>query len=311
MKQTHIGHLAIFVVNLLFGLNTPITKTILLSDYDISPLALTYFRYIGAAVAFWLAALVFRAPEASRKDILLFVLASVFGIVLNQTTFVVGLSTTSPVDASIVVTLTPIITMIFAAIFIKEPITTKKVVGVLIGCAGALLLILTSNTLGNAPRSLFGNMLCLLSCLSYGLYLTLFRNLIARNHPLTLMKWMFLFGTVMLLPFSYDSVIHVPYSSIPLDIYLRIGYVVLVATFLTYFLIPIGQVRIRPTTLTMYNYLQPVVTTLLAVYMGLDTFGWHKALAALLVFLGVYVVTKSKSRQQMEEQKLKEENKVQ
>ena len=178
-----------------------------------------------------------------------------------------------------------------------------------IGCAGAVLLILTSAYISSAERSWVGNLFCLTSCIAYALYLTLFKKLISRNHPLTLMKWMFLFGTIMVLPICYKPLSEVPFASLPAEIWLKLIYIVLAATFVTYLLIPVGQVRLRPTTLSMYNYLQPIVTTLVAVFMGMDTFGWHKALAAGLVFLGVYVVTQSKSRQQIEnEKRLKEKS---
>lgn len=307
MKQSYAGHIAIIAVNLIFGFNTPITKSVLDSQYAISPLALTYLRFAGAALVFWIAAFMFKAPKASKKDILIMILASLLGISLNQMCFVVGLSSTSPVDASIVVTLTPVLTMIAAAIFLREPITFLKVLGVMIGCSGALLLILTSTHQSSVAGSWSGNLFCLLSCIAYALYLTLFKKLIQRNHPLTLMKWMFLFGSLMVLPICYKPLSQVPFSILPASLWLKIAYVILAATFITYLLIPIGQVRLRPTVLSMYNYLQPIVTTLVAVLMGMGTFGWHKALAALLVFLGVYVVTQSKSRKQMDAEKAEKE----
>lgn len=298
MKQTYVGHLAIFAVNLIFGINTPITKSILNSSLQIDALALTYLRFIGATIVFWLVSILFKIPKANKKDIPFFLLASLFGVVLNQTSFVYGLSKTSPVDASIVVSLTPIVTMIFSAIFVKEPITLKKVFGVLVGCSGALILILSSaNAATNSTW--VGNMICFVSCLSYGLYLTAFKPLIQRNHPITLMKWMFLFGTIISTPFTFSHLSTIEYSQITWDITLKITYVILGATFLTYLLIPIGQTRIRPTTLSMYNYLQPIVTTILSVIMGLGIFGLKQSLATVLVFLGVYIVTQSKSRAQL------------
>lgn len=307
MKQSYAGHIAIIAVNLIFGFNTPITKSVLDSQYAISPLALTFMRFVGAALVFWLAAFMFKAPKASKKDILIMIIASLLGISLNQMCFVVGLSSTSPVDASIVVTLTPVLTMIAAAIFLREPITFLKVLGVMIGCSGALLLILTSANQSSVAGSWSGNLFCLLSCIAYALYLTLFKKLIQRNHPLTLMKWMFLFGSFMVFPVCYKPLSQVPFAALPASLWLKIAYVILAATFVTYLLIPIGQVRLRPTVLSMYNYLQPIVTTLVAVLMGMGTFGWHKALAAGLVFLGVYVVTQSKSRKQMDAEKAEKE----
>jgi drug/metabolite transporter (DMT)-like permease len=222
---------------------------------------------------------------------------------MNQMSFVVGLSTTSPVDASIVVTLTPVLTMIAAALFMKEPITVLKVAGVFIGCAGALLLVLTSANSSTAERSWLGNLFCLSSCIAYALYLTLFKKLIQRNHPLTLMKWMFLFGSLMVLPICYKPLSQVPFADLPIQMWGKLAYIILGATFVTYLLIPIGQTRLRPTTLSMYNYMQPIITTLVAVFMGMDSFTGEKLLAAGLVFAGVYVVTQSKSRKQLDSEK--------
>lgn len=302
MKQTHIGHLSIFAVNLIFGINTPITKSILNSSLNIDALALTYLRFIGATLVFWLVSILFKIPKANKKDIPFFILASLFGVVLNQTSFVFGLSKTSPVDASIVVSLTPIVTMIFSAIFIKEPITFKKVLGVLIGCSGALILIL-SNTSSGGNSNWIGNAICFVSCLSYGLYLTAFKPLIQRNHPITLMKWMFLFGTIISTPFTFSHLTNIEFNQINADITLRILFVILGATFVTYLLIPVGQTRLRPTTLSMYNYLQPIVTTVLSVFMGLGIFGLKQSIATALVFLGVYIVTQSKTRAQVLEKR--------
>jgi drug/metabolite transporter (DMT)-like permease len=307
MKQTYIGHIAIFVVNLIFGINTPITKSILLSSLHIDALALTYLRFIGATIIFWLASVLFKIPKASKKDIPLLLLASLFGVVLNQTSFVYGLSMTSPVDASIVVSLTPIVTMIFSAIFVKEPITFKKVLGVLVGCSGALILILSSANSG-ANSSWQGNLICFVSCLSYGLYLTAFKPLIQRNHPITLMKWMFFFGTILSTPFTFSHLSTIDCTQLTWEVSLKIVYVIFGATFLTYLLIPIGQTRIRPTTLSMYNYLQPIVTTVLSVIMGLGVFGFKQSIATALVFLGVYIVTQSKTRKQLLDEREKKLN---
>jgi drug/metabolite transporter (DMT)-like permease len=303
MSEQNKGHIAILFTNLIFGCNTPITKSIL-SQGSVNAMSLTYFRFLGAAIVFWVASLFIKAPKASKKDVLLLIFASLFGVIMNQFLFVVGLSKTTPVNASIIVSLTPIITMIFAALFIKEPITWKKVLGVMVGCTGALLLILTSASKNSSSSnsSVFGLILCLLSSVSYAAYLTLFQKLIKRNHPVTIMKWEFLTAAILVLPICLPSISQVEYSQLSLSLYLRIGYVVLFATFLSYLLIPIGQARLRPTTLSMYNYIQPVVTTLLAVIMGLDVFTIYKLIACLLVFLGVYIVTKSKSKAQLIEQ---------
>ena len=302
MKGASKGHIAILTTNIIFGINIVIAKNVL-SNGNIDALALTYFRILGATIAFWIASLFVKREKLTVKNFVVLFFASLFGIVINQTSFIVGLKTTSPIDASLIITLTPIITMLISAAYLKEPITSKKIIGVFIGCLGAVILILSSKYLNvSGTRSWLGNSLCFLSSLAYACYLVFFRDFIKTKHPVTLMKWMFLFSVIMLLPIGIPKISAVDISSINTIIGVEILYVVLMATFLTYLLIPIGQKNLRPTTLTMYNYLQPIIAAVLAIFLGQDVFGLEKVLAAVLVFLGVYVVTKSKSRQQLEEE---------
>ena len=302
MKGASKGHIAILTTNIIFGINIVIAKNVL-SNGNIDALALTYFRILGATIAFWIASLFVKREKLIVKDFVILFFASLFGIVINQTSFIVGLKTTSPIDASLIITLTPIITMLISAAYLKEPITSKKIIGVFIGCLGAVILILSSKYLNvSGTRSWLGNSLCFLSSLAYACYLVFFRDFIKTKHPVTLMKWMFLFSAILLLPIGIPKIGAVDISSINTIIGVEILYVVLMATFLTYLLIPIGQKNLRPTTLTMYNYLQPIIAAVLAIFLGQDVFGIEKVLAAVLVFLGVYVVTKSKSRQQLEEE---------
>ncbi|HHT03263.1 MAG TPA: DMT family transporter [Bacteroidales bacterium] len=308
MKDVSKGHVAILIVNIIFGLNIPIAKEVL-SNGIIDPLALTYFRVVGAALVFWFASIFIKSEKLTKKDFLILFLGSIFAISLNQTSFIVGLQTTTPIDASLIITLTPIITMLISAAYLKEPITTKKSIGVLVGLSGALILILNSEAFkAGGSGSWTGNMLCLLSSTSYAAYLVFFRDFIKTKHPITIMKWMFLFSIVILAPIALPTAISTDISRITPIIYSQIFYVVVMSTFLTYLLIPIGQKKLRPTTLTMYNYLQPIIAAIVAIVMVQDKFGWDKILSAVLVFLGVYIVTKSKTRQQLDEEKLRKQN---
>lgn len=311
MKGVSKGHIAILIVNIIFGLNIPIAKSVL-GNGAIDPISLTYFRVVGATLVFWFASLFVKREKLSKKDFLIIFFASFFGIALNQTSFIVGLKTTSPIDASLIITLTPIITMLISAAYLKEPITLKKVIGVMIGCTGAVILILNSKYLNvSDSRTWTGNALCLLSCLSYACYLVFFRDFIKTKHPITLMKWMFLISAILITPLSISKVQTVDFTNIEISLYIKILYVVLMATFLTYLLIPTGQKNLRPTTLTMYNYLQPIIAAVVAIVLIQDSFGWEKVFSALLVFIGVYIVTQSKSRQQMEEEQLIKQKKLQ
>lgn len=302
-ERDYRGHLALLVANIIWGVNNPLSKT-LMPDL-VNSYALTFFRMAGAALVFWITSLFLKKEQIPRKDILLLFFASLFGVVLNQGLFLFGLSRTSSIDAAIVATTVPIITMIVSAMYLKEPITGKKAIGVLIGATGAILLIVTSSVArGGGSGNALGNLLCLLASISFSLYLTLFKRLITSYSPVTVMKWLFLYATVISAPFCFPAVMEVDYIRLPLTGFFRIAFVVLAATYLAYLLMPVGQKLLRPTTVSMYNYVQPLVASAVAVCIGLDTFGMYKLLAGVLVFLGVYVVTQSKSREQvLEEQK--------
>lgn len=292
------GHAAVFAANVLWGLNAPIGKAVL-NGY--SPLLVTTLRMVGAAVAFWLLSLFLPKEHVNHKDMLRLFFASLFGVTLNQGMFVFGLSLTSPIDASIVTTTTPIITMIVAAIYLKEPVTNKKVLGIFIGAMGALTLILSNQSIPNGGAGhIVGNLLCLVAQFSFAVYLTVFKDLIGKYSPVTISKWIFVYASICYIPFSYQTIVATEFGSIPFDMVLRICYIVLAATFLSYVFMMTGQRLLRPTVVSMYNYVQPIVASISAVLLGMDTFGWQKGVAIALVFLGVYIVTQSKSRAQME-----------
>ena len=293
--------MAMLSANLIFGLNTPVSRTLM--PEILSPFALSFFRLGGGLLLFWLVSFFTRKEHVPAKDLLLLFFASFFALTLNQLPYFVGLSMTSPIDASIVVTMLPILTMILAAVIIKEPITLLKAIGVLVGASGALILVFTSHTLHVGKSNFWGNMIVFGGVASFAIYLTVFKEVVSRYSPVTVMKWMFLFATVICFPFCYKPLMQTDFTLLTSGTYWRIGYVVLFATFLGYLFIPIGQKLLRPTTLSMYNYVQPVVASLVAVLIGIDTFGIEKAISGVLVFAGVYIVTQSKSKAQLEAEK--------
>ncbi len=301
-EKKYKGHIAMVIANLIFGLNIPVSKSVLASGY-VSPFGLTVLRVTGAAVLFWAVSLVQPREKVAPKDLLLLFFASLFGVMINQTAFIAGLSLTSPINASIIPTTVPIITMLLAAVFLREPITWLKGLGVAIGASGALLLILGGNAAELGDGHIRGDLLCVLSSLSYSLYLTMFKPLITRYSPVTVMKWMFLYATLCYLPFGYKELAAMDLEVIPWEMLTEVIYVVFMATFLAYMLIPVGQRLLRPTLVSMYNYMQPLVASLAAVAIGIDTFGWWKGLAGGLVFFGVWVVHRSKSRAQLDAEK--------
>lgn len=285
----------------------PIGKFIL-SGAVITPLLMTDFRMIGAACLFWIASLFTQPEHVNHKDMLSLFFAALFGIVFNQGTYIFGLGMTSPINASIVTTSLPILTMVIAAIYLREPITGKKLLGVFMGAVGALLLILSGQPMsGGQSGSIGGDLLCLFAQFCFSLYLVFFKGLIGKYSPITLMKWMFTYASICLIPFSYTEIVQLDWSLLDYKVIAGLVMVVFCATFISYLLIPIGQKNLRPTVTSMYNYLQPIVASILAVAWGMDSFNALKIVAVILVFSGVFFVTQSKSRAQLEAYKKQQE----
>lgn len=295
----------------MWGLMAPIGKFIL-SGAVITPLLMTDFRMIGAACLFWIASLFIQPEHVNHKDMLSLFFAALFGIVFNQGTYIFGLGMTSPINASIVTTSLPILTMVIAAIYLREPITGKKLLGVFMGAVGALLLILSGQPMsGGQSGSIGGDLLCLFAQFCFSLYLVFFKGLIGKYSPITLMKWMFTYASICLIPFSYTEIVQLDWSLLDYKVIAGLVMVVFCATFISYLLIPIGQKNLRPTVTSMYNYLQPIVASILAVAWGMDSFNALKIVAVILVFSGVFFVTQSKSRAQLEAYKKQQEQEQQ
>ena len=207
---------------------------------------------------------------------------------------------TSPINASNVTTYLPIITMIMTAFYLKEPITLKKFLGIIVGGAGAALIVMSSTqqdlVSSASNRNLIGILLVFMAQTSYAIYFVFFKNFVEKYSPITLMKWMFLFASITYLPFGQSEFLHLDYLAIPFSVYKDIIFVVLGSTFFTYLMVPIGQKNLRPTVASMYNNVQPIVATIAAAIMGIDAFGLLKGVAIALVFMGVYIVNRSKAK---------------
>jgi len=297
-KERLRGHFLILAVNIIFGINTPVSKYLLTGH--MSPEALTFMRMAGGCLLFWVASLFFPKEKIDKWDYFKLFLCGMSGVVFNQGAYIFALSITSPVDASVMVTSTPIFVMVLSFYILREPITRLKAGGVFLGAAGAVWLIL-SNTRGMAEPAgesrWLGDLIVLFTSLVYSAYFVLSKPLVMKYSALTIMKWMFLFSALTTSPFLVDDVVASGLfdGTWVLKDVMSVFYVVFMATFITYLLIPIALKPMRPTTVSMYNYVQPVVTTLLAVfYYAQDSLSVVKVLAGVMIFAGVYMVTKSK-----------------
>lgn len=296
-KKPLLAHLSMFFACAIWGLMAPVGKDAMLHGID--GITMVSFRVAGGALLFWLASLFMPRERIPVRDRLLMAGAAVFGLVCNQCCFTVGLSITSPANASIVTTSMPIFAMILSFIILHEPITLKKAGGVAIGCSGAVILILTSVAASDSRvGDMRGDILVLCAQFSYALFLSLFSKLVRRYSVFTVNKWMFLWATILIWPFSATHVASIPWQSITLTTWLETGYVVVFGTFIGYILIVNAQQVLRPTVVSIYNYVQPLVSVTVSVLTGIGVFKPAQGLAVLLVFTGVWLVTKSKSRRE-------------
>lgn len=288
--------------NTVWGVMAPIAKFVMISG-TITPLVITNLRIAGAMILFWLVSLFMKPEHVCSKDLAKLFGASLLAIVFNQGCFITGLGMTSPTNASIITTSMPLWAMILAAFFLKEPITGKKVMGIAAGAFGAVMLIVggsAASGAGTVKSSVTGDLIVLTAQLSYALYIVLFKDFVTRYSLFTVMKWMFTFAFICIVPFSSQELAATQWSAVTGSEWAAISLVVVGATFVCYILVVIGQRRLRPTVAGMYNYIQPLVATIVAILWGMESFGVTKAIAVLLIFSGVFLVSMSRSRKDME-----------
>ena len=296
MKEKTTGHLACFIAYAIFGINIIVCKD-LTSSRLISPIALFCIRSLGAGSLFWIISSFLPKEKVEKKDYAKILAASLLGFFLTQMTFLIAIPDITPMDCSIVSSLSPIYTMFIAAYALKEPITLRKAGGVAISFLGIIYLIMNSvtSTSGTVETSLTGILLMIANSLCFSLYLGLFKPVISKYSVITFMKWIFLFAAVFSLPLAGRKLVTFDYSQLS-GLYLwELAFLIVCSTFITYFLIPLGQKRIRPTLVSMYSYIQPIIAILISIYVGMDSLSWQKVLAATMVFGGVVLVNYSRS----------------
>ena len=281
-----------------WGLMAPIGKDAMLNGID--GIDLVSFRVLGGALLFWLTSLFTKKEHVPVKDILLLGCAGLFALVFNQCSYTIGLNLTSPSNSSIMTTSMPIFAMVLSCCILTEPITGQKAGGVLLGCTGAVIIITTSATAGNAKvGNIWGDLLCMSAQLSFALYLSLFKPLIQKYSLFTVNKWMFTWATLIIWPFTLGHVSNIDFASVPMSTWWETGFVVFFGTYISYICMMVGQQTLRPTVVSVYNYMQPLVSVSVSVAAGLAVFKTSQALAAILVFSGVWFVVKSKSKHDM------------
>lgn len=295
-SRTTIGHLASAGAYIIFGINVVVCRDIA-TDGGLEPIVLFAMRSLVAGALFWLVSLFTPKEKVPPLDLLKLAGAGILGLFLPQLTFLHAIAHTTPVDLSVMSTTTPIFTMFVAAIFLREPITWKKALGVAMSFGGILWLILQSTfgTGGASQTEPVGIMFCFANYIVFALYLGTCRPLIARYSVVTSMKWMFLVSFIISIPFVMPHLPQSDFTAVPGHVWWEIGFMILFSTFIAYYLIPVGQQRIRPTLVSMYGYLQPIIAIAVAIWTGMDRLTVTKVVAALLVFTGVWVVNQSRA----------------
>lgn len=292
MDKRAFAILAVFLVQVLYGLNFTFAKIVMNGNF-VTPFAFVVLRVGGATTLFWLVSLFLPQEKIEKRDFLKFFVAAIFGVVVNMLLFLKGLELTTPINASVIVTITPIIILVLSSFFLQEKITKLKIIGVLLGFSGGILLTVlgTSTRVGdNLP---LGNLFIFVNVIAYSIYIILIKQLTNKYHPFTFIKWLFLFGFFMVLPFGYKEVVNIQWDTFTPYVWFSVLFVVVGATFGTYLLNPLALRQLKASTIGIFIYLQPVIAGIFALIMGVDSVGYIKIIAMLLIFLGVYLVTKT------------------
>ncbi len=284
--------MAATLVSIIYGVTFTIAKDVM--PEFIEPFGFIVLRVGGSVLLFWMISFFGQKEKIAKSDFPRIIAAAFFGVALNMLTFFKGLSYTSPIMGAVLMVTTPMIVLILSAIIMKERMLKRKVFGIVLGLAGTISLILYGKSMINAPNEMLGNLLVFINAISYGFYLIIVKKLMDKYNAFTFVKWIYSFGFLMVLPFGWNEFDAVNWALVPADIYWKIGFVVVFSTFLTYLLNLVSMRELKPTTVAVFIYLQPLFATIFAISLGKDELSWVKIGSAILIFTGVYLVTQKK-----------------
>ena len=296
MKRNIKAHFALLGANTIYGLNYVIAKGIM-PDY-MMPRAIIFLRVAVTVIIFGILHFILPSQKVEKRDLFKLAICAVFGVAINQILFFEGLNLSAPINASIIITAIPVIILIFSHYILKEKITFIKVIGIIMGASGALMVILSNGGGEFKASSMLGNFLIFINAVSWALYLVLIKPLMEKYDSITVMKWVFFFGLIIVFPFTFPSFLSASFSVIPFKIWMSISFVVLGATIIAYFLNNYSLKSVSPSVNGIYIYLQPLIATVVAILYGKDELTWIKTIAAILIMAGVYSVTRRQKKEQ-------------
>lgn len=292
MSKRTLALIGATFVALIYGVNFTIAKDVM--PTYVQSFGFILIRILGATTLFWLLSFFGPKEKIDKKDYKTIAAAAFFGVALNQLTFFKGLSYTSPISASVIMVTAPIIVLILSAIILKERLKLIKIIGIIVGLTGTSILILYGKSIDENPQAGLGNFLVFINAFSYGIYLIIIKKLISKYHAFTFIKWIYSIGLLYVLPFGLTEFNAIQWQIMPTDIIYKIGFVVLFTTFFAYLINLMAMKHLKPTTLSVFIYLQPLFATVFAVSLGKDALNMIKITAAILIFIGVYLVTHNK-----------------
>jgi drug/metabolite transporter (DMT)-like permease len=284
------AHLALLISQIIYAITFVIAK--ILTQYTIGPYALVMLRVLGVIPLLWLTDLLFIREKTDRKDIPMMMLLAVFGVTINQSLFIKGLSLTSPISASIMMITTPILVIIVAGFLIKEKITWLRLTGIIIGFAGAAMLMISSGIhSGSRADNPIGDLFIFINALSWGTYLVLVKPVMKKYHTVTILRWIFTFSAIVIVPIGFRQFQEVQWSSLSSQSIFYLFFIVFFTTYIAYLLNVYALNALSPAVVSAYIYLQPLLTAVIAIGSGNDSLNWMKVFSALLIFAGVYLVS--------------------
>ena len=289
MNKIVLAHISLFLANLIYAINYTFAKDVM-PDF-IQPSGFILLRVTGALILFSLFYFLFVKEAVEKKDVVKLAICGVFGVAINQLLFFEGLNLTTPINAAIIMTINPVLVIIMSAFILYEKINIRKGIGIALGLVGASTLILNSGSLSGNTDFMLGNMFVFINAASYGLYLVLVKPLMQKYHPITVMFYVFGFGLLYVLPFGYNELLVVDWASFPPIIIWEVLFVVVCTTVIAYLLNSSALKLLNPSTVSIYIYLQPVLATLFAISRGSDTLDEMKIISAIIIFVGVYLVS--------------------
>jgi len=301
MNKVVQAHLALLTANIIYGANYSIAKEVM--PVYVQPFAFVMMRVGGALALFWIVSALFVKEKMDKKDLPLIALLALCGVAVNQLLFLKGLSLTSPINASIIMISNPIVVLLIAAMVLKEKISFQKITGISFGIVGALLLLLFNKSFSLGSETINGDIMILINSISWALYIVLVKPLMKKYNTFTIIKWVFLFGFLYVLPFGFSEFKQVDWVAMPANIWKDIFFVVIATTFLAYVLNTYALRALSPAVVSIYIYLQPFIAILIAIfYYHNDELDTRKIISGTLIIIGVYLVSQPFAKSRIKKQ---------